>query len=170
MKHRRIDGETFIEHNAPWAFVVIGVAMIVIAAFDYLAGGPAIAFAVLGAVLVVIGGTLPVLEGALEFGRGGLKSQIKQRKAELIMAAEEVAPERVEPLKALADYLDPTTPVYWGVKSPEYRHKLDRELARVWLADTWPASTAEQRADRAAEAPRAERPRATARTRITPDP
>jgi hypothetical protein len=152
MPRRRTDRKQFIEHNAPWGFVLIGVAMIAIAAVDYLPQALAITFAVLGVGLVVLGGVLPALEGSLELGPRGLKAQVHERKAELLEAAQDVAPERVEPLKALADFLDPTTPLYWGVRSPEYRRKLDRELVRVWLSDTW-SGTPPDRSPRAHRAP-----------------
>jgi len=126
-----------VERHAPAGFVVVGLAMLVVAAFDYLPAGVAIAFAVLGATLVVLGGILPSLEAAVDLGPRGLRAQLQARKAELIAATEEVAPERVEPLRALADYLDPTTALHWGVRSPEYRRKLDRELVRVWLSEAW---------------------------------
>jgi hypothetical protein len=144
MARRRSDRKPFIEHNAPWGFVLLGLAMIVTAAVDYLPQALAITFVILGAGLVVLGGVLPTLEGSLELGPRGLKEQIQERKAELLEAATDVAPERVEALRSLADFLDPTTPLYWGVRSPEYRRKLDRELVRVWLSDAWARAPADR--------------------------
>jgi hypothetical protein len=144
MTRRRAHAESFVERHAPVGFVVVGTAMLVVAAVDYLPAAVGVAFVVLGAAVVVLGGILPSLEAAVELGPRGLRAQIQQRKAELLAATEEVAPERVESLEALADYLDPTTALHWGVRSPEYRRKLDRELVRVWLSDAWGARPADR--------------------------
>jgi hypothetical protein len=137
MTRRQAHAESFVERHAPAGFVIVGMAMLVVAAFDYLPAAVGVALVVLGAALVVLGGILPSLEAAVELGPGGLRAQLHERKAELLAATGEVAPERVEPLRALADYLDPTTALHWGVRSPDYRRKLDRELVRVWLSDAW---------------------------------
>jgi hypothetical protein len=51
------------ERVAPWIFVIVGVAMIVLAAINYLSDPVAVAFAVIGAGLIVLGVCLGLLEG-----------------------------------------------------------------------------------------------------------
>ena len=60
---RVLPPEGRVERFAPWAFVGIGVAMIAVAAADYLATSVATAFVVLGAALVALGGLAARAEG-----------------------------------------------------------------------------------------------------------
>jgi hypothetical protein len=65
-----------LDRWAPLGFVVLGVAMIAIAAAAGLAASLAVTFAVLGAALVVAGGFAGRLEGPFKLGPGGIEGQL----------------------------------------------------------------------------------------------
>ncbi len=62
-----------MERVAPGLFFVIAIAMIAIAAADYLSGGVASKFAVLGTWLIALGGLLRRLEGVIKLGPQGFE-------------------------------------------------------------------------------------------------
>jgi hypothetical protein len=70
-----------LDRHAPWAFVGIGVAMIVVAAFDYLPTSVAVAFVVLGAALVAVGGLAARIEGTIKVGLQGFEMALRARQA-----------------------------------------------------------------------------------------
>ena len=97
----------FVERQAPIIFMVIGLLMVVAAAFADMADGLAVTFAILGVGLIALGGLVRVLEGAIELGPQGFKGQIARRGAEVIALAEKVNPKAAEPIREVVRYIDP---------------------------------------------------------------
>jgi hypothetical protein len=94
-----------LESLAPLLFILIGVVMIVLAAVAGVSDTVAVAFAVLGTVLVVFGGFARVLEGPFEIGTQKFKGQLAARAAAVLDAAEDAEPPVKEAVNDVVDYL-----------------------------------------------------------------
>jgi hypothetical protein len=105
---RKLPTEGTAERLAPWTFVVIGVAMMAVAAADYLATSVATAFVVLGAGLVALGGLAARAEGTLKLGVQGVEMFLRARDAlvEVKQEVEERDPEEAERLAGKVEELD----------------------------------------------------------------
>jgi hypothetical protein len=94
-----------LESLAPLLFILIGVGMIILGAVAGVSDTVAVAFAVLGTVLVVFGGLARVLEGPFEIGTQKFKGQLAARAAAVLDAAEDAEPPVKEAVNDVVDYL-----------------------------------------------------------------
>jgi hypothetical protein len=94
-----------LDRHAPWAFAAIGVGMIVAAAVDYLATSVAVAFVVLGAALVVIGGLAARIEGRIKVGVQGFEMALRAREA-IAQVQQEVEASGTEEAKRIGEKLE----------------------------------------------------------------
>jgi hypothetical protein len=79
---------------APAIFIVVGLAMITLAALDYLSAGVASTFAVLGTALIVLGGLLRLIEGVVKVGPQGFEATLRQEAEATKHAVHEILSER----------------------------------------------------------------------------
>jgi hypothetical protein len=77
-----------MERFAPFLFLVIGLAMLVVAAMDYLSGGVASTFVILGSGLIALGGLLRLIEGVIKLGPQGVEFTLRQIEAVKEVVAE----------------------------------------------------------------------------------
>jgi hypothetical protein len=100
--------EGWLDRYGPWAFVVLGVAMIAVATVDYLDASVGVAFVVLGAGLLALGGLASRLQGTIKLGLQGVEMALAARQA--VVAAqrtvEQSNPEAARRLGATIDNLD----------------------------------------------------------------
>jgi hypothetical protein len=100
---RRID--QVVEGATTLLFLVIGIGMVAIAAWSDLQSSVAITFAVLGTGLIALGGLGRLIEGNLELGPQGIKTQIRERQAVVRTVLEQANPELASDLDHLFDYV-----------------------------------------------------------------
>jgi len=89
-------------------FVVLGVAMIVVAAVGYLDAGVGVAFVVLGTGLLALGGFAARLQGTIKLGMQGVEMALAAREAvvDAQRAVETSDPEVAGRLGTTIDKLD----------------------------------------------------------------
>lgn len=98
--------ESLLERHGPVGFVMVGLAMIVVAAAAGLNDAVAITFAILGVALVALGGLAARLEGPFEIGADGLKGVLRVRH-DLLEAKHEAEHQgRPEDAKRLGEVVD----------------------------------------------------------------
>jgi hypothetical protein len=96
------------DRAAPWVFLAVGLAMIVVGALDYLPSSVAVAFVIVGAGLIVLGGCLRLLEGTLKLGPQGVEATLRaQRVQEVIEAVHEAAPEAEPFAREVIRWIEP---------------------------------------------------------------
>jgi hypothetical protein len=106
--------ESALERHGPWAFVLIGVAMIVVAAIGYLDASVSIAFVAVGAGLMALGGLAARIEGTVKVGLQGFELALRARQA-LLDARHEVEatdPEEAKRIDEKVDELDNWFEIY----------------------------------------------------------
>jgi predicted NBD/HSP70 family sugar kinase len=124
-----------IERVTPLLFAAIGVAMIVVAAFDYLGTGIAVAFTVLGVGLVALGGCLRLLEGPFRLGPHGLEASLRQREDEVIETVRQADPGSEPLVREVIRYVDPMEDILDAkirqqIEEHERHRRKRRELIR----------------------------------------
>jgi hypothetical protein len=128
---KRLKGTMDLERWAPGLFVVIGLAMLVVAALDYLTSGVSGTFAILGTALIIFGGLLRSIEGVFKVGPQGIEATIKAR-TEIAAAVieEKKDPDEAWALRAAMEWATDfhSTPARQGTARPK-----DITIARLRL-------------------------------------
>lgn len=96
------------ERVAAPTLLLLGLAMIVLAAIGYLASSVGVAFAVLGAALAVLGACLHLLEGNVKLGPQGFEATFRQRAQVAIEVMQEASPQNVPLAREVIRLVDPT--------------------------------------------------------------
>ena len=106
--------------------------MVGLAAVDYLAAAVAVAFAVVGAGLIVVGGCLWLLEGTLKLGPQGVEATLRaEREQAVLELVQETAPE-IKPLaQDLIRAVDPTPDTSRHERENRLRAHMDVRRAQM---------------------------------------
>jgi hypothetical protein len=94
-----------LERHGPWLFVVLGVAMIIVAAIGYLEPSVSIAFVAVGAGLMALGGLAARIEGTVKVGLQGFEVALRARQA-LLDRQQEVEATDPEEAKRIGEQVD----------------------------------------------------------------
>jgi hypothetical protein len=126
-----------LERHGPWAFVLLGVAMIIVAAIGYLEPSVSIAFVAVGAGLMALGGLTARIEGTVKVGLQGFEFALQARQA-LVEAQHEVEasdPEEAKRIGEKVEELDDWFETYR--RNVSERHGLPPLMRAALLQNAW---------------------------------